>query len=74
MKEAVDWVMEATLLGMMHDIEVEDVMRMEADKVIALLSRVPPKEESDVFVPPYLPQLAGYDHIYYGDPRSGAEE
>ena len=74
LKEAVDWVMEATLLGMMHDIEVEDVMRMDADRVVALLSKLPPGAQSDVFIPPHLPQLAGWPNVYYGDPRDWGKE
>ena len=76
-KEAVDWVMEAILLGMTHGVDAENVLRMSADRVIALLNH-PPAEaeepEDKPVVPPFLPQLLGWDHVYYGDPRSGGDE
>ena len=76
-KEAVDWVMEAVLLGMTHGVDAENVLRMSADRVVVLLNR-PPAEaeepEDEPFVPPFLPQLLGWDHVYFGDPRSGGEE
>ena len=76
LKEAVDWVMEAVLLGMTHDVDAEKVLRMPADRVIALLIQ-PPKAEEDEdggFVPPFVPQVLGWDNVYYGDPRDWREE
>ena len=72
LREAVDWVMEAVLLGMEHELEAEDVLRLDADKVVAMFNK-PKESEKETFVPPFLPQLAGWPNVFYGDPDRGDE-
>jgi len=75
LKEAVDWVMEAMFLGMTHGVEAEAMLRMPADRVIALLNRPPPEAEGEKpFVPVPLPHLAGWNRVYYGEAAFRDEE
>lgn len=70
--EALDWIMEAVLLGAEYGLEAEDVMRLKADKVIMLYNKSEPEE----FVPPYLPQLRGrnWDRVIYGKAAFGEDD
>lgn len=66
---AVDWLLEATLLSVVHNLDINVVMSMDADSVAALYETL--YDEKEVFVKPYIPaidgDLRGWDNVVYGD-------
>lgn len=56
-KEAIDLQADAVILATMNGLDVEDVMRMPINDVVALSSS--PQV-------PYVPQVEGYDKVWYG--------
>ena len=57
-EDALNLQLDAFSLAIMNGLEIKDVMRMPIDDVAALSSPVQV---------PYVPQVEGYDKVWYGE-------
>lgn len=58
--EALDLQLEAMMFAMEYDLETEDAMRMRVDDMVAKSTSPQPQQA------PYIPQVLGWDRVYYG--------
>jgi len=57
-KEAIDLQVDAVILATMNGLDAEEVMRMPIKDVVALSL---PQQT------PYIPQVEGWDNVWYGE-------